>query len=64
MRYPNVWYMPHVLNYANAKAFQVRSCSGRLVLERPIGEKAFFSRCRAALLVFRGKADAVLWDNQ
>lgn len=61
MRYPNIltarWFT------TQAAETQYRVPPGMSwVPTRPMGYPAFWHRCKAAWLVFTGKADAVTWE--
>jgi hypothetical protein len=62
MRYPNITTVKSVINTANTCSCGLPD--GRYVPARPLGFMSFGFRCRAAWLVFTGKADALLWEGQ
>ena len=57
---PNVWKLRDLLN-------SIQSCSaeidGKWIPARPIGFFSIGHRIRAALAVFTGKADALIWPG-
>lgn len=62
MIYPNIITVAQVIE--GAKHESVGLPDGRYVPARPIGFQSWRERFRAASLVFRGKADALLWEGQ
>jgi hypothetical protein len=61
-RYPNICNVNQVI--ADAKTVSCELPDGRWVPARPIGWQSWAIRWKAAWLVFRGHADALIWDGQ
>jgi len=62
MSYPNITTVAQVLRIASICS--VGLPDGRYVPARPMGFQSFNQRVRAAWLVFTGKADALIWEDQ
>jgi len=62
MKYPNVLTVSGVI--AISQSVSVGLPDGRWVPARPEGFMSWQNRWRAAWLVFTGRADALLWDQQ
>ena len=58
---PNVWRLKDLIITANELSTEIEK--GKWVQARPMGAFGFRHRCRAAWLVFTGRADAVTWPN-
>lgn len=62
MKYPDITRVNDVI--IGASQLQTQLPNGKWVPARPLGFASFSHRCRAAWLVFTGKADALLWEGQ
>lgn len=61
-RYPNICRVDAVIR--SAKECAVGLPDGRYVPARALGFQSWHMRWKAAWLVFTGRADALLWENQ
>lgn len=61
-QYPNILSVRTVIQSASIVSTQLSD--GRYVPARPIGWQSWHIRFRAAWLVFRGDADALVWESQ
>lgn len=59
-KYPNVWTLASLLRSTQEVSTEI---GGKYMPCRPLGFQSFIERCRAALLVFTGRADAVIWPG-
>lgn len=57
----NFWHLQDLIKFAGTCATQF--ADGRWVPARPIGWFDFSSRARAAWMVWRGRADVVIWPG-
>lgn len=62
-RYPNIIQMTPEW-HKNLAQVSRKIADGRYVPSRPLGWQSWTMRFTAAWLVFRGKADALLWEGQ
>ena len=60
--YPSVWKLNRLVQHVNSNTEQTLF-RGRYVPARPLGFQSWWERWRVALLVFNGKADAVIWPG-
>ncbi len=59
-KFPNVWSLKDLVDHARSSDVKV-NVGDKWLPARPLGFPSFARRLSAALLVFRGKADAVVW---
>jgi len=63
-RFPNVWRLSRLVDYANKGECLAGLPDGRWVPARPLGFASLGQRFKAGWLVFSGQADALKWDGQ
>lgn len=61
MKYPNIWNVNDLVKFARQNSAEI---NGKWEVARPLGFQSFRHRCKAAWLVFTGKADAVIFAGQ
>lgn len=61
-KYPNIVKVAQVIE--DAKQVRCGLPDGRYVPARPLGFQSWWMRWRAAWLVFKGEADALIWEGQ
>lgn len=60
---PSLWTLKSLVEYVNRGEISSSNDGKSYVPARPMGFWPFPERVRIALLVFRGKADAVVWPQ-
>ena len=62
MKQSSLFHIENLIDHAASNSTQLSN--GRWVPARPLGWSSPLKRLRYAWMVFTGKADAVLWEDQ
>ena len=63
MKDPNVWTLHELVRHCNDGTMSSSNDGKSWVPARPMGFASIPARLRATLLVFTGRADAVIWPQ-